>query len=91
MPTLPPRYNWGTEVKNINVTLYNQLSDSFTEIANVTNTKTSKYVTTTNPPADGQANLNFDVGDLWVNRSTDTAWIMTSRSTNTAVTWKQIT
>lgn len=91
MPTLPPRFNFGTEVKNINPTLYNQLNDSFSSTARIVNTKISKYVTTIDPPSDEAVNQLFEEGDIWVNKSTDTAWIMTSRTTNTAVTWKQIT
>jgi hypothetical protein len=91
MPTLPPRYNWGTEVKNVNPTLYNQLDDSFTTIARVLNTKSSRHITTTNPPSDGPINAIFELGDFWVNQSTDTAWIMTSRQSNTQATWTQIT
>lgn len=91
MPTLTPRFNWGTEIKNINPTLYNQLNDSFSSTARIVNTKVSKNIATTNPPADDQINANFEEGDLWVNKSTDTAWILTSRTSNTAVTWKQIT
>lgn len=91
MPSQTPRFNWGAEIKNINDTLYNQLNDSFSSTARVLNTKTSKYITNVNPPADDQINLNFEQADIWINQSTDTAWILTSRTTNTAVTWKQIT
>lgn len=91
MPTLTPRFNWGTEIKNINPTLYNQLNDSFSSTARIVNTKVSKNVATSNPPANDPINANFEEGDLWVNKSTDTAWILTSRTTNNAVTWKQIT
>jgi len=91
MPNQPPRFNWGTEIKNINPTLYNQLNDSFSSTARVLNTKTSKYLTNVNPPADDQINTLFEEGDFWINQDTDTAWIMTSRTTNTAATWKQIT
>lgn len=91
MPSLLPSFNWGSEVKNINPTLYNQLNDSYTTTARVINTKISKRVTTEDPPADSQTNLIFEIGDIWVNQSSDTAWIMTSRTTNTAVTWTLIT
>lgn len=86
MPTLITRFNWGTEIKNINPTLYNQLNDSFTTIANNSNTKPSRNLTTSDPPADSDINKSYVEGDFWVNKSTDTAWIMTSRSSNTAVT-----
>lgn len=91
MPSQTPTFNWGSEIKNINPTLYNQLNDTFSSTARVLNTKTSKYRTTVNPPADDQINTLFEQGDFWINENTDTAWILTSRTTNTAVTWKQIT
>jgi len=91
MPNLPPKFNWGTEIKNVNQTLYNQLNDSYFTIAQVVNTKTNNYATTTNPPADNAKNMLFAIGDIWVNTATNTAFIMTSRTSNTAVTWTQIT
>lgn len=86
MPSQTPRFNWGTEIKNINSTLYNQLNDSFSSTARVVNTKISKYITNIDPPADSETNKIFEDGDIWVNSSSDTAWILTSRSSNTAVT-----
>ena len=91
MPTIPPRFNWGSEIRNINEVLYNQLSESYSSSARVINTKVTKNVTTTNPPADDALNISFEIGDLWINQSTNVAWIMTSRTTNTAATWSQIT
>lgn len=91
MPTQNPRYNWGSEIKNINNTLYNQLNDSFSSMARVLNTKISKYVTNTDPAVDDAINANFEQSDIWVNEDTDNAWILTSRTSNTSVTWKQIT
>ncbi len=91
MSRLVPSFNYGSEIKNLNPTLYNQLRDSYFDTASVVNTKASKYVTNAAPPADAAINASLDIGDLWVNSLTDTAWIMTSRTTNTAATWKQIT
>lgn len=91
MPTLPPKFNWGSEIKNVNPTLYNQLNDSYSAIARVLNTKITKYITTVDPISSASINANFDQGDIWVNASSDKAWILTSRTTNTDVTWKQIT
>lgn len=88
---LPPRYNWGTEVKNINATLYNQLQDAYTTTARVVNTKINGNTAITDPPADDPINMNFKVTDIWVNSLTNNAWIMTSRTTNTAVNWQKIT
>lgn len=73
MPSITPRYNWGTELKNINVTLYNQLNDSYTTIARFINTKVYKNVNTVDPPADNASNATFDIGDIYVNSSTNTA------------------
>ncbi len=91
MPKLISKYNWGSELKNINETLYRQLNDSFTTVSQVVNTKPSSNVTTTDPIADTLFNNQFQEGDFWINKLTNNAWILTSRSTNTAVTWTKIT
>lgn len=91
MPRLPPRYNYGSELKNENPTLYNQLTDIYTDTANIVNTKTGKYATNVDPQASAPINGIFDIGDIWVKTTTDTAWILTSRLSATSVTWKQIT
>jgi len=64
MPNLMPRFNWGTEVKNVNKTLYNQLNDSYSATASVINSKPSKQVFRTDPPADDQVNIGFNQGDI---------------------------
>ena len=91
MARLPPTYNWGNELKNENSTLYNQLTDSYSLTARTVNGKISKNITTLDPPADSAQNTSFEIGDVWVNTSTDTAFMMTSRQTNTQATWTQIT
>jgi len=91
MPNLSPNYNYGSEIRNENPELYNQLRDNYFDIAKVTNTKSSKNAQTSDPVADAQVNLNYDIGDFWVNTSTNHAWIMTSRLTNSNVVWTQIT
>lgn len=91
MSRLQRRFNYGTEIKNVNDTLYNQLNDSYYSTATVVNTKSTRVVNTINPPANDQINSGLDIGDFWVNSDTDTAWIMTSRVTAEQVTWKQIT
>jgi len=48
-------------------------------------------VTGANPPANSQINSFFSIGDITIRTDTDTAWIMTSRTTPNAVTWSQIT
>lgn len=92
MPSLNRRRNWGSKLKEQNEELYNQLSDSYEDIANIVNTKTSKRVISNqDPPANDQVNKNYDIGDIWVRTGTNTGWLMTSRTTDTAVTWTQIT
>jgi hypothetical protein len=81
MATLNPVFNFGDEIKNINPTLYNQLNDFYIATARVLNTKPSTHTTNTDPLASSQVNSGFLTGDFWVNQSTDTAWIMTSRTT----------
>ncbi len=97
MPTLPTNFNWGTALLNQNMALVRQLSESYGNTARVVNTKISKYVTDgvqrphVDPPANDQLNANFELADIYVRSDTDTAWIMTSRTTSNAVTWTLIT
>lgn len=97
MPTLITNYNWGSSLRNENPELTRQLSNSYSDIANVMNTKVSKYTTDgvqrphVDPPASSEFNKNFEIGDIYVRTDTNSAWIMTSRTTSTAVTWTIIT
>ena len=86
MATLMPSFNWGSEIKNLNKTLYNQLIEIYSNIAGVLNTKPSTSKFTTDPISNSSTNANFLTGDFWVNESTDMAWILTSRTTANAVT-----
>ena len=91
MVRLKKKFNYGTEIKDLNEPLYNQLNDGFYETSAAVNSKSTRMVQTANPPAIGQLNEGLDIGDIWVNSSTDTAWVMTSRKNLQTVTWKQIT
>ena len=97
MPTLITNYNWGRALRNENPELTRQLAEAYSDTALVVNTKISKYFTDginkphVNPPANSDFNKNFEICDVFVRTDTDTAWMMTSRTTDTAVTWKTIT
>lgn len=94
MPSLLPTYNFGEAVYNENPNLTRQLSQMYTKTATITNSKASRYATNVDAPSSAtpsDVNKNLDIGDLWVNSTSDTAWIMTSRTTDVLVTWKQIT
>lgn len=97
MPTIPQTFNWGSSLRNENPELTRQLSAAYSDTAQVLNTKTSKYTTDgnqrphVNPPANDEFNKNFEIGDFFIRTDTNTAWIMTSRTTSNAVTWIQIT
>lgn len=97
MVTLITNYNWGSSLRNQNPELTRQLSTAYTDTAQVVNTKISKYTTDgdrkphVDPPANSDFNNNFEIADIYVRTDTDTAWIMTSRTTSNAVTWTQIT
>lgn len=97
MPTLITNYNWGASLRNDNPELTRQLSNAYTDTAQAVNTKVSKYFTDgvqkphVDPPANDDFNKNFEIADVYVRTDTDTAWMMTSRTTSTAVTWTQIT
>lgn len=91
MTRLNTRYNWGQTLSVENPDLYRQLNDVYSIIASNTNGKCNKASMLTAPQADNDVNKNYDIGDIWVNTQTNSAWIMTSRTTPTAVTWKQFT
>jgi hypothetical protein len=97
MPFLSLNYNFGADLRNENPDLYRQLSEMYNSIAGVLNTKVSKYVTNgssrpnVDAPANSQLNANYEIGDIYVRTDTNRAWIMTSRTTITAVTWTVIT
>lgn len=94
MPTLINNFNWGNSLNNDNPELTRQLSKMYTDIALVMNTKVSKYIAEVDPPNPATSNTinkNFDLGDIWVNKTSNKAWIMTSRTTDLLVTWTIIT
>lgn len=91
MTRLSNRYNWGSTLSKDNPDLYRQLNDVYTDISQNSNGKSNKINMTTNPPADSPVNKNFDIGDLWVRTDTNSAWILTSRTTAEAVNWTLIT
>jgi len=97
MPTLINNFNWGIALRNENPELTRQLSAAYQDTAYCVNTKISKYSTDgdqrphVNPPANSDFNKNFEICDVYVRTDTNTAWMMTSRTTSSAVTWTQIT
>jgi len=97
MPTLITNFNWGSSLRNDNPELSRQLSQAYTNTSQAVNTKTSKYVTDgdqrphVNPPANSDFNKNFEICDFYVRTDTNTAWIMTSRTSSNVVTWTVIT
>lgn len=91
MPTLVTNFNWGTALYNENRELTRQLAEAYTNTAQVVNSKISKAVRTSDPPANDPFNRNYEIADIYVRTDTDTAWIMTSRTSSDAVTWTLIT
>lgn len=89
---LPVYKNFGSEVRELSPVLANQLSQMYTDIANTFTYAIKKDVVTgADPAAVAQRNSFFSVGDITVRTDTNTAWIMTSRTTPDAVTWTLIT
>ena len=94
MPSLTTRFNWGSALQNENLLLTRQLDAAYSSTAIIVNTKVSRHITDVDPPNNVTAddlNRNFDIGDIWINTSSDTAWIMTSRTSDVIVNWQQIT
>jgi len=91
MSRLTTRYNWGQELGKDNPELYRQLNDVYTDISMNANGKAGKINMTSDPSASSPTNKNFDIGDIWVRTDTNSAWMLTSRTTAEAVTWTIIT
>lgn len=92
MPTLVRVFNWGRKIQDMGNDLYNQLSKSYSDTADIVNIKvTKRVILNQDPPASDQVNKNYDIGDIWVRTDSDTAWIMTSRTTDVDAVWTQIT
>jgi len=90
--SLPLYKNFGSEIKELSPTLANQLSQMYSDIANAVSLGVKKDVISgANPPANDQRNSFFSIGDITVRTDTNAAWIMTSRTTPTAVIWTLIT
>lgn len=89
---LPIKKNFGNEVAQVMPQLARQLDEMYTDIANALNLLVKKNVISgANPPANDQRNSFYSIGDITVRTDTNTAWIMTNRTTPNAVTWTQIT
>lgn len=89
---LPLKKNFGNEVAQAMPQLARQLDEMYTDIANALNLLVKKNILNgADPAANDQRNSFFSIGDITVRTDTDTAWIMTSRTTPNAVTWTQIT
>ena len=89
---LPLYKNFGTEIKELSPTLANQLSQMYSDIVNALSLGIKKNIISgSDPAATDQRNSFFSVGDITVRTDTDTAWIMTSRTTPETVVWTQIT
>lgn len=89
---LPLYKNFGAEVLELSPPLANQLSQMYSDIANAISFGVKKNIVSGSDPAGtSQRNSFFSVGDITVRTDTDTAWIMTSRTTPETVVWTQIT
>lgn len=89
---LPLKKNWGKDIYEISPTLTRQLDEFYTDVANYLTYVVKKNVLDgMDPPANDQRNSFYDIGDIAVRIDTDTAWIMTSRTSPNAVVWTQIT
>lgn len=89
---LPLKKNFGSEVYQMMPQLARQLDEMYTDIANALNLLVKKNILTgADPAANDQRNSFFSIGDIAIRTDTDSAWIMTSRTTPNVVVWTLIT
>lgn len=88
---LPLKKNFGRDVSEELPQLARQLDEMYTDIANAINNLVKKNLLNgADPAANDQRNSFFSIGDLAIRTDTNSAWIMTSRTTPNAVTWTKI-
>lgn len=89
---LPIKKNFGSDLYTSQPYLARQLDELYTDIANAVNQAPKNYVSSNrDPDTSAQLNALFSIGDFYIRTDTDSAWIMTSRTTDIAVTWTKIT
>jgi hypothetical protein len=88
---LPLNKNFGLEIARDQPVLARQLSSMYFDIANAINNLTKKNILSgADPAANDQRNSFYSIGDLAIRTDTDSAWIMTSRTTPNIVVWTKI-
>lgn len=89
---LPLKRNWGEAAQTESKVLLRQLDEMYTDVANQFGSLVKKNILNgADPAASDQRNRFFSIGDVAIRTDTDTAWIMTSRTTPNDVVWSQIT
>lgn len=89
---LPIYRNFGNEVVEQLPNFARELDEMYSDISNALNNLVKKNILTgVNPQPDEQRNSFYSIGDVAIRTDNNTAWIMTSRTTPTAVTWTLIT
>ena len=88
---LPLKKNFGNDVSVQMPELARQLDSMYTAIANALNNLVKKNIISgANPAANDQRNSFFSIGDITVRTDTNAVWVMTSRTSPTAVTWTPV-
>jgi hypothetical protein len=91
MTSIPLKKNFGGAISSISPDLARILDEMYTDFANAINEKRKTLVLDgSNPPASAQINEGFSLGDTAIRQDTNTAWILTSRTTPQAVVWTAI-
>lgn len=86
--SLPLKKNFGKEVKELSPVLARQLDEMYTDIANSFQFLVKKNILNgVDPAANDQRNASFSIGDITIRTDNNKVWVMTNRTTSTAVTW----
>lgn len=73
-----------------NPELLRALDDMYDQLVDALNTKATVVESTSSPPASGDFNKEFEIGDIFVKTDTDSPSMLTSRTSDIAVTWTGI-
>lgn len=90
MSRLPITHAFGDQILEKYPEVYRALNDMYIQIALAINEKSRVYVAEDDPPASDEVNRNFQIGDMWINKTTPEIFIMSARTSDIAVTWTSV-
>lgn len=87
---VPEKKNWGSTLYDENRELTRQLDEVYGDLSRAVNKSVKVYVSTGAPQASSQLNADFEIGDEYIDKSSDSVYKITNRTSRNDVTWTLI-